>query len=101
MTPTAPLRLRADLEQATPNEVFRLALIDDEFTLQAGIAGGWEDIYRFGLLPQLPIDYEAINWHTATRPNALFVENLRRHPTDARCPPDAVQSPVQRAAAGR
>ena len=35
-----------------------------------------EDIYRFGLLPQPPIDYEAINWHTATRADALFVENL-------------------------
>ena len=76
LTPTAPLRLRADLEQVTPNEVFRLGLIGDEFTLQAGIAGGWEDVYRFGLLPQLPIDYEAINWYTATRPNALFAENL-------------------------
>jgi N-hydroxyarylamine O-acetyltransferase len=76
LTPTAPLRLRADLEQATPNEVFRLGQIGDEFTLQAEIAGGWEDIYRFGLLPQLPIDYEAINWHTATRPNALFAANL-------------------------
>ena len=76
LTPTAPLALRPDVEQATPNEVFRLRAIGEEYLLQAAVGSVWEDIYQLALLPQLPADYAMVNWFTATRPNALFVENL-------------------------
>lgn len=76
LTPTAPLALRAGDEQTTPNETFRLLPNGAEFMLQARIATAWADVYQFSLQPQLPIDYEMANWFTATRPKALFVENL-------------------------
>lgn len=76
LTPTAPLAFRMDTQQTTPNETCRLVARDDEFLLQAEIAGGWEDVYQFTLQPQLPIDYEMGNWFTATRPTAMFSENL-------------------------
>jgi N-hydroxyarylamine O-acetyltransferase len=76
LTPTAALALRPDVEQATPNETFRLRMIGEEYLLQASIDGGWANIYQLALLPQLPSDYAMVNWYTATRPNALFAENL-------------------------
>ena len=76
LTPTAPLRLRVDLEQATPNEVFRLA--PDRRRVHP--AGG--DRRRLGGC----LSVRAVAAATdrlrgdqlphATRPNALFVENL-------------------------
>jgi N-hydroxyarylamine O-acetyltransferase len=76
LTPTAALALRADVEQATPNEAFRLRMVGEEHLLQASIDGRWADIYQLALLPQLPSDYAMVNWYTATRPNALFAKNL-------------------------
>jgi N-hydroxyarylamine O-acetyltransferase len=49
---------------------------DEEFVLQALLADEWTDVYRFDLAVQLPPDYVQQNWHTATRPNALFANNL-------------------------
>lgn len=76
LTPTAPLALCPDVEQATPNEVFRLRRIGEEYLLQASVGGAWEDIYQLALSPQLPEDYAMANWYNATRPNSLFVDNL-------------------------
>ena len=38
--------------------------------------GTWTDIYRFDLARQLPVDYVQRNWHIATRPGALFAQQL-------------------------
>jgi N-hydroxyarylamine O-acetyltransferase len=76
LTPTAPLALRTDVEQATPNEIFRLRADGDEYMLQATGDDGWEDVYLLALLPQEPSDYAMANWYHATRPGALFTANL-------------------------
>ena len=94
LTPTAALALRADVEQATPNEAFRLRMIGEEYLLQASIDGGWADIYQLALLPQLPSDYAMVNWYTATRPNALVRREPDGHTANGRHPTHAVQPPA-------
>jgi N-hydroxyarylamine O-acetyltransferase len=76
LTPTAPLRLEANREQATPHETFRLVSAASELMLQAKLAGVWSDLYRFSPAEQEPIDYEVANWFTATHPGSLFTNHL-------------------------
>lgn len=76
LTLTCPLRLAVGPEQATPHEPHRLVAVGEEVELQARLDGCWFPLYRFSLLPQLPIDYEMANWFTSTCPNTLFTANL-------------------------
>ena len=76
LTPTAPLALRMDTPQPSPNETYRFMATDRDITLQAAIANGWEDVYRFTTEPHFPIDYHVANWFNATHPQSLFVGNL-------------------------
>jgi N-hydroxyarylamine O-acetyltransferase len=75
-TPTCPLRLQADLEQATPHEPFRLVERNGELLMQAKLQGEWKPLYRFDLQPQLLADYEVSNWYVSTHPQSLFVTSL-------------------------
>ena len=72
LTPTSPLRLTPDVEQATPHERFRLVTMDSDFKLQGLVGGAWKSLYRFDLQPQLPPDYEVSNHFTATYPTSHF-----------------------------
>jgi len=76
MTLTAPLALTPGRIQSTPHEDFRLITADDDFMLQVHLGDTWADVYRFDLAPQLAPDIAAQNWHTATRPNAMFAHNV-------------------------
>ena len=76
MTPTGPLRLKTDEEQATPHEPFRLLADRDEFVTQARIRGEWRSLYRFGLQEQLLPDYELANWYVSTHPESRFANGL-------------------------
>lgn len=44
---TAPLRLRADVEQTTPNERYRLSGGHPKWRLESEIAGAWKALYEF------------------------------------------------------
>lgn len=46
-TPTAPLRLRADVEQATPHEPCRLSQTDGLWRLESQIGAEWQPLYAF------------------------------------------------------
>jgi N-hydroxyarylamine O-acetyltransferase len=81
-TPTAPLRLTADVEQATPHETYRLRWRGPNWYLQARIDGQWQPVYRFDLQPQYPIDYMVSNYWLSTRAESHFVASL----TAARAP---------------
>ena len=59
---STPLRLLYDVEQPTPTGVLRLVESDGLVTLQAKLASHWQDVYRFTLEPQFPIDFEVANW---------------------------------------
>ena len=71
-----PLRLQADLVQASPLSRVRLMQAVEVFTLETELPAGWSPIYRFTLEPQLPADYEPLNWFTATHPASIFRQNL-------------------------
>ena len=65
-TPTAPLALRLEEEQATPHEPFRLIPHRSELMLQARLGDAWDSLYHFPLEPVPPADYEMGNWFAAT-----------------------------------
>ena len=44
--------------------------------MQAEFGAEWKALYRFDLQPQLPVDYEAINWYLAGHPDSYFVNTL-------------------------
>ena len=84
-TATGPLRLVPDIEQTTPHEPFRLirtgqpeglVSTDDEFRKQVWLRDRWKTLYRFGLQPQLPPDYEIANWYVSTYPPSHFINDL-------------------------
>ena len=71
-----PLRLEPGLEQSSPASRMRISLVDDTYTLESHLAEAWSPLYRFRLEPQLPADYEPLNWFTATHPLSIFRHNL-------------------------
>lgn len=75
-TPTAPLRLVADVVQPTPHEPFRLQRQQGDWELSVCIAGEWKPMYRCDMQPQYAIDYEVSNYWVATRAESKFVANL-------------------------
>jgi N-hydroxyarylamine O-acetyltransferase len=75
-SPTAPLARRLGEEQATPNEPFRLMPYNSELVLEARLGDTWDSLYRFGLEPAPPADYEMGNWYASTYPGSPFYANL-------------------------
>jgi N-hydroxyarylamine O-acetyltransferase len=60
-TLTAPLRLKADIEQQTPHEMFRLLGGDPDWRLEIRIGEEWRPVYSFGTSEQSFEDYVRIN----------------------------------------
>lgn len=79
-TPTAPLRLDTDEEQATPHEPFRVRATRSgrttSYLVQAQIRDRWLDVYDFDMQPQLLADYELLSWYLSHHPASRFVTNL-------------------------
>jgi len=73
----APLRFVPGLVQHTPGGTERITQDGDTFTLEAALPEGWVPAYRFTLEPHAPVDYEPLNWFTATHPASIFRHNLR------------------------
>jgi N-hydroxyarylamine O-acetyltransferase len=76
MTLTAPLKLRADIEQATPHETFRLTGGEPDWQLEAKIGEDWQPLYVFNLAERQPEDYEAANQYTSSDPQSKFTRDL-------------------------
>jgi N-hydroxyarylamine O-acetyltransferase len=75
----APLRLQPGVVQRTPSGTERITQHNDIYAVEADLgesSGGWTPRYRFTLEPHRPVDYEPLNWFTATHPRSLFVNNL-------------------------
>lgn len=75
-TPTAPLRLEPELEQATPHGTYRVARAGEGFEVGMRLRDRWEPMYGFTLAPRSRADFEIANWFTATHPRTRFVRNL-------------------------
>jgi N-hydroxyarylamine O-acetyltransferase len=75
-SPTMPICLEPNLEQATPFGVYRLVQKGEYFDLETGFGGQWQALYRFNLQAQSHVDFEVANWFTSTHPRSLFTQNL-------------------------
>lgn len=77
MTMSAPLALGTRGAQATHHEPFRLTqAADGWFDLEAEAGGAWRPLYRFDLSPHLDVDYEPMNWFSATHLDSPLSANL-------------------------
>jgi len=74
--PTAPLRLEANVEQATPHGLYRLIRSGVDHTLESKVLGEWKPLYQFDLQEQETVDYEVANWYVSTHPSSHFLHNL-------------------------
>jgi N-hydroxyarylamine O-acetyltransferase len=72
-TPTAPLRLQAGIEQATPHEPFRLTETNGGYLLEVRLDNSWKGLYAFDLQPQVLADYEMPNWFLGNHPASHFL----------------------------
>jgi N-hydroxyarylamine O-acetyltransferase len=72
-TPTAPLRLKEDIEQETPHGRYRLLGGYPKWRLETEIAGEWSALYEFTLAPCTLDAYVAMNDGTM----ASFRNDLR------------------------
>jgi N-hydroxyarylamine O-acetyltransferase len=76
-TPTAPLRLVPDVEQATPHEPFRLVKVEGGgFRLEARLERAWKGLYVFDLQSQVLADYEMPNWYLCNHPESHFLDRV-------------------------
>lgn len=76
-TPTAPLKLRADVEQATPHGPYRLSGGQPEWLLETRIGDEWKALYAFETTERSTEDYQAANLRVSTDPGAGFTTDLR------------------------
>ena len=73
----APLRFVPGLVQRTPGGTERIVRDAEVFSLEAELPAGWTPVYRFTPETYRPVDYEPLNWFTATHPGSVFRHNLR------------------------
>lgn len=76
MTPTAPLRLDTEEEQATPHETYRVRPVGDEHHLEVKLGEFWRPVFSFDDVSFYPVDFEAANWFVSTNPDSIFVKDL-------------------------
>jgi N-hydroxyarylamine O-acetyltransferase len=74
---TTPLRLRADVEQTTPHETYRLTGGQPEWQLEVKQADAWRPLYVFEPKAREDADFAASNVYLSTHPDAAFRRELR------------------------
>jgi N-hydroxyarylamine O-acetyltransferase len=73
-TATAPLRMRRDAEQETPNDTYRLQEVDGTWTVELKIEEDWHPLYSFELAER---DDELIaDMNDKADSSSFFTENL-------------------------
>jgi N-hydroxyarylamine O-acetyltransferase len=71
-SPTVPLRLVADQEQATLHEPRRITFEEGKYFHQQRLGDSWSDVCEFTLEEMPLIDRELGSWFTSTHPNSPF-----------------------------
>ena len=64
----APRRFAPGLVQRAPGGTERIAQDGDLFSLDAALPAGWTPACRFTPETYRPVDYEPLNWFTASPP---------------------------------
>lgn len=77
LTLTTPLRLRAETEQATPHETFRLVGGDPDWTLEVRLGEDWRPIYIFSTAAVEESELVAMSDRIASDPASPFTHELR------------------------
>ncbi|MCR6670917.1 arylamine N-acetyltransferase [Devosia ginsengisoli] len=75
LTLTAPLKLKSEIEQATPHETFRLVGGAPDWVLEASIGDNWKPLYSFDTAEKTEADYAASNLQLST--DSPFTRELR------------------------
>lgn len=55
---------------------YRIAEIDDEYTVQTREDDGWQDKYRFDMTPRAPTEFDEMTEYHATSPDSPFTGDL-------------------------
>ena len=77
LTPTAPLKLKAEVEQETPHESYRLIDQDKSWRLEAKIGEDWKALYLFDTTEVSLEDYQGLNAFVSSDPQSPFTQELR------------------------
>jgi len=73
---TGPMKLRADIEQATPHETYRLTGGEPDWHLQVKLGEHWRTLYVFTLAERQEADYVAPNLFVSSDPASHFTRDL-------------------------
>ncbi|WP_342320655.1 arylamine N-acetyltransferase [Kosakonia sp. BYX6] len=73
---TAPIRMQADIEQATPHGLYRLQRTGDDWQLQFRHHENWQTMYQFEMGQQYQADYVMGNFYSAHWPTSHFRHHL-------------------------
>jgi N-hydroxyarylamine O-acetyltransferase len=73
--PLRPVPLDGE-PSSQPGGVYRVAAEGALQVLQLDRGSGWADLYAFGPVPALPVDYEVANHYVSTHPGSTFVRSL-------------------------
>ena len=76
LTLTAPVRLKADIEQETPHGLYRLQQAGPDWILQFRHHDRWQSIYQFEMGQQYQADFVMGNFHSAHWPQSHFRHHL-------------------------
>jgi len=71
-----PILLRTTDEQQTSHEIYKVEQEDGDFFLRTKIKNRWKTMYRFNLNRAYPVDYQMMNWYSATSPDSFFINAL-------------------------
>lgn len=74
---TAPLKLRAEVEQKTPHETFRLLGGDPIWRLEAKVGEDWRVLYTFDMAEKTLEHYGPSNTWLSSDPTSPFTSELR------------------------
>ena len=75
-TPTAPIKLKADVEQPTPHEPFRVVGENAPYRLELRLGEDWRALYAVDFTEQYELDYEHANYYLSTHPQSQFRQTL-------------------------
>ncbi|SFE42669.1 N-hydroxyarylamine O-acetyltransferase [Phytobacter palmae] len=76
LTLTAPVRLKAEIEQETPHGLYRLQQAGPDWILQFRHHDRWQSLYQFEMGQQYQADFVMGNFHSAHWPQSHFRHHL-------------------------
>lgn len=72
-----PMRAGIETSQGAGRWQYSLTAVEDRtWSLRSSRPAGWLELYTFTLEPRWPIDYQVLNWYTATNPHSPFTTRL-------------------------